>query len=132
MVRVRARRPRRPADLGSIKGVTPFVTRNLGRQILDAVAKGTKRGKPPQPRKKKPRGPRLTPRQHRQVDRLKIWRKERAQQRGVPTLVVLPNHSVLQAVAAGPTDIETLAALSTVGEKRARLYGEEILRIIAG
>jgi ribonuclease D len=122
--------PRRPADLDGMRGVTRHVRRSLGHQILKAVSRGLERGKPPAPRRRKPRGPRLTPRQQKQVDRLKAWRKKRAGERGVPTLVVLPNHAVLEVVVERPRDVDELRSLATVGEKRARLYGKEILAIL--
>ena len=44
--------------------------------------------------------------------------------------MVLPNHALLDAVRERPGSVEELAGIFTVGEKRARLYGEEILRIL--
>jgi ribonuclease D len=130
LVRLSRARPRRAADLEGMKGVTKNVLRHLGHQILKAVSRGIDRGRPPPPRRKPPKGPRLSPRKQRQVEALKQWRKGRAEDRGVPTLVVLPNHAVLEVVVEQPEDLDALAALPTVGQKRARLYGGEILRII--
>lgn len=130
MMRISRARPRAADALGSIRGVTPYVSRNLGSQILKAVAQGIGRGRPPKPRKRKPRNPRLSPRRQRQMEALKAWRKVRAAGRGVPTLVVLPNHAVMEIVIEAPADIASLGALGTVGSKRAGLYGVEILEIL--
>ncbi len=131
LLRIARAAPRTQHELSVIKGVTRFVMRRQGDQILKAVSRGVSRGRPPAPHKKKSRGARLNPRQQRQVEQLKEWRKIAAAERGVPNLVVLPNHAILEVVIEQPADLEVLAALSTVGEKRARMHGAEILRVLA-
>jgi ribonuclease D len=130
LLRISKSRPRNRSDLRAIKGVSSYLLRRFADQILKAVATGVKRGRPPEPKRKPHRGHRLSPRQQRQLERLRDWRKARAEALGIPTLVILPNHAMLDAVAAGPRDLEALGAIATVGEKRARIYGDEILGII--
>ena len=132
LLRVAREAPRAREALAGTRGVTQFVMRRHGEPILRAVARGVERGKPPLPKKKAPRNARLSPPQQRQIERLKEWRKAVAADRDQPTLVVLPNHAIQEVVRVGPTDIEALGSLPTVGEKRARLHGEAILSIIAG
>ena len=132
MLRISRAAPRNEAELSRIKGASRFVLRRYGDSILRAVARGRERGRPPAPQRRKPRSKRLSPRQQRQMERLKDWRKLRAAKRGVPTLVVLPNHAILEVVTTGPSNLESLALLTTVGEKRARLHGGDILRILNG
>jgi len=131
LLRISRAAPRTQHELAAIKGVTRFVIRRQGDQILKAVSQGISRGRPPAPRRKKSRGVRLNPRQQRQIERLKDWRKAAAVERGVPNLVVLPNHAIQEVVVEQPVDLEALAALSTVGEKRAKMHGAEILRVLA-
>ena len=45
--------------------------------------------------------------------------------------VVLPNPLVEQLAAAPPADLEALARVPYLGEKRARLYGADILKALA-
>jgi ribonuclease D len=130
LLRVSKARPRSRNDLRAIKGVSSYLLRRYGDLVLKAVARGVERKKPPAPKPRKPRGRRLSPRQQRRLEALRDWRKERAADRGVPTLVVLPNHAILEVVTEFPRDVGELAALGTVGPKRARLYGEEILDIL--
>jgi ribonuclease D len=130
LVRISRAAPRSRAQLRSIKGVTAYVQRRYGDSLLKAVGRGLKRGKPPEPRPRKSKGRRLSPRQQRQMERLRDWRKSKAAARGVPNLVVLPNHAILEIVKDWPRDLDTLAGLSNVGLKRARRYGEEILGIL--
>jgi len=131
LIRIACAAPRTSHELSVIKGVTRFIMRRQGDQILKAVSLGVSRGRPPVPHRKRPRGARLNPRQQRQMERLKEWRKIAAARRGVPNLVVLPNHAVQEIVIEQPADLKALAALSTVGEKRARVHGADILRVLA-
>jgi ribonuclease D len=71
MVRIAAGSPRTEGALARIKGVTPYVMRKLARLILDAVARGIDRGRPPPPGRKKAGSPRLSPRQQRQMEWIK-------------------------------------------------------------
>ena len=131
LIRIARAQPRSQNDLRGIKGVSSYLLRRYGDLILRAVARGVERGKPPAPGPKKKRGNRrLSPRHQRQLDALRDWRKACAADRGVPTLVVLPNHAILEVVTRSPRDLRALGELTTVGEKRARLHGEEILDVL--
>ncbi|MEN8148334.1 MAG: HRDC domain-containing protein [Planctomycetota bacterium] len=132
LLRISRGRPRTRNELRGIKGVTSYLLRRYGDQLMKAVAHGVERGRPPdpKPRKKRRGSRRLSPRQQRQLEALRDWRKGRAAERGVPTLVVLPNHAILEVVTGSPRTVEDLGALGTVGEKRARLHGEEILEVL--
>ena len=130
LLRISRSLPKSMHELSDIRGITRFVIRRQGEQILKAVARGVSRGQPPKPRKKASRSARLNPRQQGQMEHLKDWRKVAASRRGVPNLVVLPNHAVLEVVIEQPGDLKALAALPTVGKKRARVHGEEILEIL--
>jgi ribonuclease D len=130
LLRIARNPPASRNELRLVKGVTPYVQRRHGEAIMKAIQQGLSRGKPPAPRRRPPRGPRLTPGQQRRMESLKQWRKEKAAERGVPTLAVLPNHAILEVVQARPREPEELAELATVGHKRARLYGQDIIRIV--
>jgi ribonuclease D len=130
LLRIALASPTARNALAAVKGVTKFVLQRQGDQILKAVRRGRERGRPPEPGRKQSRGVRLNPRKQRQLERLKDWRKTESTSRGVPTLVVLPNHAIQEIVVTGPTTVEALAELATVGEKRARIYGSVILKML--
>jgi len=132
MLRISRARPRTRNELRAIKGVSSYLLRRYGDLLMQAIARGVEQKKPPDPKPRKPRARRLSPRQQRRLEALRDWRKVRAAERGVPTLVVLPNHAILEVVTESPWDLDALGALPTVGEKRARLHGEEILSILHG
>jgi ribonuclease D len=74
------------------------------------------------------RGPRERPNPvvDQRRSRLKTWREVEAQRRGVTVQVVLPTRA-LDALAAGERD---LAAVPQLGDKRIRLYGEQLAKLI--
>lgn len=66
------------------------------------------------------------------VDRLKKWRRDTAQKKGVPAYVIL-HDAVIVAIAADlPGCREDLLEVAGIGERKADLYGDDILRIVAG
>jgi ribonuclease D len=132
MLRIASAGPSGRDELARIKGATPYVLRRYGELILRAVERGRKKGKPPPPRPGRPRGERLSIRRQKQLERLRDWRKARAAERGVPTLVVLTNQGMLDIVKASPRDAGEIGRLPTVGKKRAKRYGREILEILRG
>ena len=132
MLRISSGKPAGREQLARTKGVTPYVLRRYGDVILRAVEQGRKKGRPPPPRPKKPRGERLSVRRQKQMERLKEWRKDRAADRGVPTIVVLTNQGILDIVKSGAREVAEIAEIASVGSKRARRYGEEILEVLRG
>jgi ribonuclease D len=74
----------------------------------------------------RPSGPRPDPDVERRRQRLKTWRDKEAQRRGVTPQVVLPTRA-LDALSWGERDLE---AVPQLGDKRVRLYGEAIRKMI--
>jgi ribonuclease D len=68
----------------------------------------------------------------RREDTLKAFRSEKALERKVTPSVVLPNPLVEQLAATPPPDVEALARVPYLGEKRARLYGQAIVELLRG
>jgi ribonuclease D len=64
------------------------------------------------------------------ADRLKEFRGQKATERRVTPSVVLTNPLVEALAKAPPFDLEALAQVPYLGEKRVRLYGEELLRLL--
>lgn len=62
--------------------------------------------------------------------RLTEWRKQEAAARGVPSYVVMPQRALLGIANLLPRNIEALAMIPYVGEKRAHAYGEQILALV--
>ena len=66
------------------------------------------------------------------VDHLKAWRSEKATERKVTPSVVLSNPLVDDIASMGPVTLEGLKALPWFGEKRVRLYGNELVELLKG
>jgi DNA helicase-2/ATP-dependent DNA helicase PcrA len=64
-------------------------------------------------------------------DRLKGWRRKRAEADGVPAYVVFSNKTLEEIAERKPRDWGDLAAVSGVGPAKLERYGDEVLAIVA-
>jgi DNA helicase-2/ATP-dependent DNA helicase PcrA len=64
-------------------------------------------------------------------DRLKGWRRKRAEADGVPAYVVFSNKTLEEIAERRPRDWADLAAVSGVGPAKLERYGDEVLAIVA-
>ncbi|HEY1418377.1 MAG TPA: HRDC domain-containing protein, partial [Myxococcaceae bacterium] len=78
-----------------------------------------------------PPAPTRDPGRRRREEALKEFRAARATERGVTPSVVLTNPLVEQLAAAPPADLDALRRVPYLGDKRVRLYGEALLRLLA-
>ena len=63
-------------------------------------------------------------------ERLKIWRKEKAEDSGVPVYIVATNKELLDIVVKAPETMEGLKSVKGYGRKKIEKYGREILGIV--
>ena len=85
-----------------------------------------------QARTKPARGPRVSTGGGGPVfDRLKGWRRKRAEADGVPAYVVFSNKTLEEIAARKPRDWADLAAVSGVGPAKLERYGDEVLAIVS-
>jgi ribonuclease D len=122
---------RPPRDLRALSrtpGVRGQVVREHGNEVL-ALLVGLRaaadRGELPLPP-----APVRDPGRRRREEALKEFRSVKATERRVTPSVVLPNPLAEQLAAAPPVDLESLGRVPYLGEKRVRLYGEELLRVL--
>jgi ribonuclease D len=126
---IAARRPKTLRELISLQGVKGSFTRPRGDEVIDAIARlreMDEAGKlPPAPAL-----PRPDPTRRKREEKLRAWRNEAAQARGVTPMVVLPTPLMDQLAAQPPAGLEELGALRWLGEKRLRLYGAQLLQLL--
>ena len=127
--------PGSAGSLRGVKGVTPYVLRKWGDDILEAVRTGkadpeTVPDRAPPRSDAPPDERRMSFAAQKRHGRLKEWRAAAAAKAGRTTLALLPNPAMFEIARVPPPDLAVLAALPGVGEHRARLYGEEILRLV--
>ncbi len=64
--------------------------------------------------------------------KLRQWRKERADEEGVPSFIVASNRMLSALAAKKPTTMEALRAIPGIGEKKTEKYGMQLLAIVKG
>ena len=136
LLRIAAKHPQDLGGLRGIRGVTPFVLKRHGEDILAAVRAGhaapdaVPNRAPPTPPAAGDGDRRLSFAAQKRHGRLKEWRSQKSSATGRTTLAILPNHALFEVARTPPRDPAALAAVPGVGLHRARLYGEEILRVV--
>ena len=130
LAEVARRQPRTEEEVLRIPGAQATVLRRLAPQILEAVRAGQAGAPPPRPRPE--RGPPWRrggpdPEVEERYEKLRRWRKERADARKVEVQVIAPN-AVLMAVArSAPRTLEDLGRVEGMDPFRVQQYGDEIL-----
>jgi len=64
-------------------------------------------------------------------ERLRAWRATVAKAQGVPAYVVFPDATLRGIAMLRPGDLDGLAGISGVGEKKLETYGEAVLELVA-
>ncbi len=65
------------------------------------------------------------------IAHMKKWRRELAKQRGIPAFMILHDAALLDLCRREPGDLSELLHVTGIGERKAELYGAEILRELA-
>jgi ribonuclease D len=126
LARLSREQPRKVADLH----LGGWQLRHFGGAILDAVARGKAAPAPEPPSRPLNRAPRLDPSAVNRYDRLRAWRSQRAEERGVEADVVLTNEVLLAIARATPTDLEMLKGLGVMGPWKLDEYGADVLAVL--
>jgi ribonuclease D len=137
LLRIAARPPESMQALRGVRGVTPYVLKRFGDDILEAVRRGladpeTVPNRAPPSHEPGSEERRMSFAAQKRHGRLKEWRTAKAVAVGRTALAILPNPAMFEVARTPPPDAEALARVPGVGAHRARLYGEEILRVLGG
>lgn len=135
LAEVARRQPRTEEDVLRIPGAQSAVLRRLAPQILEAVRAGQAGAPPPRPQRSE-RPPWRRGTSDREIDaryeKLRAWRKIRADARQVEVQVIAPN-AVLMAIArTAPRTIDELSRVEGMDAFRLQLYGTEVLAALHG
>ncbi|MBX5483671.1 MAG: HRDC domain-containing protein [Myxococcaceae bacterium] len=128
---IATRPPSTLKELARLEGVRGAFVREHGEEVLSAIRELIalrREGKLPVP--EEDRGPR-DPNRRKRAEALKEFRTEKAKQRGVTGSVILSNALVDDLSACAPRSLEELATNRWLGEKRIRLYGAELVELLA-
>jgi ribonuclease D len=137
LAEVARRLPQNGEELLRVPGASAHAVRRVAPQVLDAVRSGSQAEPlaPPRPggngqrfRKGAPSAP--SPEVEERYERLRKWRRARADARKVEVQVIAPN-AVLWAIArANPADAESLARVEGMDRFRLEQYGSSILELL--
>jgi ribonuclease D len=120
--------PKELRGLARTQGVRGQVVREHGEEVLALLARlraQADRGELPAP------APAVRdPARKKREDALKAWRAEAAAARKVTPSVILTNPLVESLSRDPPASREALGAVPYLGEKRVRLYGDALLRLV--
>jgi ribonuclease D len=124
--------PTNPRELARAAGVRGAFVREHGEEVLALVRELTEQSRRGElkPERESKDGSR-DPNRRKREDALKVFRSAKAVERKVTPSVVLPNPVMDVLVAQPPRDVEELARVPWLGEKRVRLYGAELLALLA-
>jgi superfamily II DNA helicase RecQ len=64
------------------------------------------------------------------LERLRAWRKERAEKDGVPVYIIGTNKELVNIVKTVPASLEALKGIKGFGKAKIQKYGKEIIEII--
>ncbi|AKQ64004.1 Ribonuclease D [Myxococcus hansupus] len=128
---IAAKLPTTQKELARMAGVRGSFVRTHGDELLALVREQlekSRRGELAPEREAK--GPRDTNKRKRE-EALKTFRVEKATERKVTPSVVLTNPLMEALAAKPPQDVEALAQVPYLGEKRVRLYGTALVDLLA-
>ncbi|MBL8160800.1 MAG: HRDC domain-containing protein [Anaerolineae bacterium] len=110
-------------DLKRVKGLGPTGISRYGAAILKAVARGQKTTPPRPP----PRPSRYSASAADRFTRLRDWRRERADQRGVESDVIITKEALWAIAERNPQSLSELEGIKGLGAWRLATYGADIL-----
>lgn len=140
MSEVARRLPKNDEELARVPGTSPQALKKIGGQVLEAVKRGMEseplaKPRPPAGNAQRWRrgGPGAPPPEvEERYERLRAWRKTRADARKVEVQVIAPN-AVLWAIAKeDPRDLASLGKVEGMDTFRIEQYGPEILAALQG
>jgi ribonuclease D len=130
MVAISRREPQTQEELRQIKGIGNTQVRQLGHDLLAAVAAGQALPPPRPPRRPRDGNGRPDPATEARYQALRSWRTERARARGVDPDVVLTNDILMALARQAPDSREALAATEVLAPSKLQEYGESILQVL--
>lgn len=64
-------------------------------------------------------------------DKLRAWRRARAESDGVPVYVVMTNRHLAAVARAAPRSLQELQRIPGIGDGKAARYGRDVLEVVA-
>lgn len=122
-------RPATLAELASVRGMTPLLVRRYGAKILSAINRGLQNG-PRRLSRPQPSPNHLTGAAQARYEKIRQWRKEKADARGVEPDVILPKEALYALARRPPANPEELTRVPDLGPWRVENYGPELIHLL--
>lgn len=132
LLRIAQARPASTRALAHLGGISDYVLRRYSHALADAVARGAAS---PQTARPHPhaRGDNFLDNPARErLGKLKEWRKQRAEARGVENDVIVSNDVLFALARKNPRTLDALVAATDLGPWKTREYGEAMLAVLRG
>jgi ribonuclease D len=133
LIELARQQPSDEAALRRLRGVSRHLTGEHAGRLLAAIAEGRHVRELPLPRRPRPDAAGdepLSPEETAVFDRLRAWRKRRAERRGVAVARVATNALLVAVTRASPADLASLGRVPGMEPWRVREYGEEMLDVL--
>ncbi|MCA0457232.1 MAG: HRDC domain-containing protein [Chloroflexi bacterium] len=118
--------PRSSHELERVRGLPVVVAKRYSHEVMQAVDKGKRTQLPNRPR----RAPDVDPIVAERFTALRDWRRERAEQRGVESDVIISKDTLWDLAFKAPTTIAEMQDISGLGPWRLATYGDELAVLI--
>jgi ribonuclease D len=127
LVRLAQVKPADQRSLGRVKGLSHYITKQTGADLLGAVARGLRAPAPAYPRNQHKRPDEATMLRY---EALRNWRKGKAEARNVEPDVILSNSALMDLARQAPHTRQALAQVNGLDEWQRRTYGDELLKVL--
>lgn len=118
-------------DLGRFGGLSPRFVRRHGEDLLEALGRARELGPLPRlPTSRKADEPVLDELEQELHERLKRWRKQRAEKEGFDAALILNRHVLLRVAQEKPTDATALAGIDGICDWQLELFGDELTGVL--
>ncbi len=118
--------PTSMSELFNVRGMPNSQVKRYGRQLLGAIDRGNHAPLPHPPS----RQPDVDPMVVERFSALRDWRKQRADQRGVESDVIVSKDAMWAVAFRVPTTLDDLQDIRGLGPWRLAAYGDDILEVI--
>jgi len=125
-------RPTDERSLERVQGLSPRIQRRYGRDILAALERARSKGalrRPPQLPSRDGTGV-LDDYELELHERLRVWRKECAEERGIDSSLILNRHVLVRIASAKPRSLAELEALDGLLEWQLEAFGHELAELV--
>ena len=126
LVRLSVAQPQTAGELG----LSRYQAGHYGGELLEVIRRGQSAPPPHLPARTHANGFRPDPDALARYERLRVWRTQRATERGVDSDIVLTNDLLLAIARSAPASLEELAGLGLLGPWKLAEYGPELLRVL--